>query len=233
MLNLSCRKTYDKKVVLDVDGLIFEKGKRYAVIGSNGSGKSTLLKIIGGLIKPDKGAFFETDFPVDGNTVCYMAQTSYAFDLSLKRNVYVACPGLPRLKSREKRLYFKNRCNKIISDMGLWELRNKNALKLSGGETQRMAMCRVFASKHELLLLDEPTSAMDVGATAIAEKILLNYCDEFAPTVIFATHSVNQAARIADEILFLSDGKIAERGAPDAILNNPSSDELKSFLSNE
>ena len=82
MLNLSCRKTYDKKVVLDVDGLIFEKGKRYAVIGSNGSGKSTLLKIIGGLIKPDKGAFFETDFPVDGNTVSYMAQTSYAFDLS-------------------------------------------------------------------------------------------------------------------------------------------------------
>ena len=233
MLNLSCRKTYDKKVVLDVDGLIFEKGKRYAVIGSNGSGKSTLLKIIGGLIKPDKGAFFETDFPVDGNTVCYMAQTSYAFDLSLKRNVYVACPDIPRLKSREKRLYFKNRCNKIISDMGLWKLRNKNALKLSGGETQRMAMCRVFANKHELLLLDEPTSAMDVGATAIAEKILLNYCDEFAPTVIFATHSVNQAARIADEILFLSDGKIAERGAPDAILNNPSSDELKSFLSNE
>lgn len=54
MLNLSCKKTYDGKVVLDVGGLIFEKGKRYAVIGSNGSGKTTMLKIIGGLIKPDK-----------------------------------------------------------------------------------------------------------------------------------------------------------------------------------
>ena len=62
MLNLSCKKTYDGKVVLDVGGLIFEKGKRYAVIGSNGSGKTTMLKIIGGLIKPDKNAIFETDF---------------------------------------------------------------------------------------------------------------------------------------------------------------------------
>ena len=70
MLNLSCKKTYDGKVVLDVGGLIFEKGKRYAVIGSNGSGKTTMLKIIGGVIKPDKNAIFETDFPSGGNTIC-------------------------------------------------------------------------------------------------------------------------------------------------------------------
>ena len=73
MLNLSCKKTYDGKVVLDVGGLIFEKGKRYAVIGSNGSGKTTMLKIIGGLIKPDKNAIFETDFASGGNTICYMS----------------------------------------------------------------------------------------------------------------------------------------------------------------
>ena len=72
MLNLSCKKTYDGKVVLDVGGLIFEKGKRYAVIGSNGSGKTTMLKIIGGVIKPDKNAIFETDFAGGGNTICYM-----------------------------------------------------------------------------------------------------------------------------------------------------------------
>ena len=107
--------------VLDVGGLIFEKGKRYAVIGSNGSGKTTMLKIIGGLIKPDKNAIFETDFAGGGNTICYMSQTSYAFDMSLKRNVYVACPDLPRLKCRDTRLYYKNRCNDLIRDMGLWE----------------------------------------------------------------------------------------------------------------
>ena len=152
MLNLSCKKTYDGKVVLDVGGLIFEKGKRYAVIGSNGSGKTTMLKIIGGVIKPDKNAIFETDFPGGGNTICYMSQTSYAFDMSLKRNVYVACPDLPRIKSRDTRLYYKNRCNDLIRDMGLWELKNKNALKLSGGETQRMALCRVFADTKSCFL---------------------------------------------------------------------------------
>ena len=218
MLNLSCKKTYDGKVVLDVGGLIFEKGKRYAVIGSNGSGKTTMLKIIGGVIKPDKNAIFETDFPSGGNTICYMSQTSYAFDMSLKRNVYVACPDLPRLKCRDTRLYYKNRCNDLIRDMGLWELKNKNALKLSGGETQRMALCRVFADKHEILLLDE--------------NMLDNYCAEFSPTVIFATHSVNQALRLADEVLFLCNGILTERGNPRAILLNPKSEKLKSFLSN-
>lgn len=232
MLNLSCKKTYDGKVVLDVGGLIFEKGKRYAVIGSNGSGKTTLLKIIGGVIKPDKNAIFETDFAGGGNTICYMSQTSYAFDMSLKRNVYVACPDLPRIKSRDTRLYYKNRCNDLIRDMGLWELKNKNALKLSGGETQRMALCRVFADKHEVLLLDEPTSAMDVAATAVAENMLDNYCAEFSPIVIFATHSVNQALRLADEVLFLSNGILTERGDPREILLNPKTEKLKSFLSN-
>ena len=116
--------------------------------------------------------------------------------------------------------------------MGLWELKNKNALKLSGGETQRMALCRVFADKHEVLLLDEPTSAMDVAATAVAENMLDNYCAEFSPIVIFATHSVIQALSLADEVLFLSNGILTERGDPREILLNPKTEKLKLFLSN-
>ena len=95
-----------------------------------------------------------------------------------------------------------------------------------------MALCRVFADKHEILLLDEPTSAMDVAATAVAENMLDDYCAEFSPTVIFATHSVNQALRLADEVLFLCNGILTERGNPREILLNPKSEKLISFLSN-
>ena len=73
---------------------------------------------------------------------------------------------------------------------------------------------------------------MDVAATAVAENMLDNYCAEFSPIVIFATHSVNQALRLADEVLFLSNGILTERGDPREILLNPKTEKLKLFLSN-
>ena len=105
--------------------------------------------------------------------------------------------------------------------MGLWNLRHKNAKKLSGGETQRMALCRVLVARHKVLLPDEPTSAMDVEATAVAEKVLDGYYSSYSPTIIFATHSIKQAERIADYVLFLHDGKLVEYGAPKDLFGSP------------
>ncbi|MCQ2602902.1 MAG: ATP-binding cassette domain-containing protein, partial [Clostridia bacterium] len=194
-----------------------------ALIGANGSGKSTLLQIIDGQLKPDR------DSKIDGikdAKICYMPQSSYAFDMSLKSNVFLGCPA--RFKEKD-RVFYNNRIFKLIDDMGLWKLRFKNAAKLSGGETQRMALCRTLVQKHDILLLDEPTSAMDISATATAENVLSSYIDEYSPTLIFATHSLKQAERIADTIIFLKDGKIVEYGTSE-ILENPSSQELKEFL---
>ncbi len=233
MINVCCKKSYGNRTVLDVDGLIFESGKRYAIIGSNGSGKSTLLKIIAGLVSPDKGAIVQSDFPLKGANVCYMTQSSFAFDSSLSQNVFSACPTLPRLKNRDERVYYNDRCYKLIDDMGLWNLRHKNAKKLSGGETQRMALCRVLVARHKVLLLDEPTSAMDVEATAVAEKVLDGYFSSYSPTIIFATHSIKQAERIADYVLFLHDGKIVEYGSPKDLFTSPKTPLLQSFLQNE
>ncbi len=222
MILITCKKTYGDRVVLDVD-FTFEEGKKYALIGANGSGKSTLLQIIDGQLKPDHNSKIDG---VENAKICYMPQSSYAFDMSLKSNVFLGCPA--RFKECD-RVFYNNRVFKLIDDMGLWKLRFKNAAKLSGGETQRMALCRTLVQKHDILLLDEPTSAMDISATSIAESVLSSYTDEYSPTLIFATHSLKQAERIADTIIFLKDGKIVEYGTSE-ILENPSSDELKEFL---
>lgn len=225
MIKINANKKYGDRVVLDVD-LEFEEGKRYALIGANGSGKSTLLKILDGQLKA-KG-----EKQLNGaDNVGYMPQNSYAFSMSLKSNVFLACPDASRF-DRKTRIYYNDRCFELIDKMGLWKLRYKNAAKLSGGETQRMALCRTLVMKHDMLLLDEPTSAMDVAAAVIAENVIEEYCKTFAPTVIFATHSLKQAARLADEVLFLHDGKVIERGIPDEILTNPQSEDLKTFLLN-
>lgn len=224
MIEIKAKKKYADRTVLDVD-LVFEQGKRYALIGANGSGKTTLLKILGKQLKA-QGSVRE-----DGiKNTCYMPQNSYAFSMSLKKNVFLACPDLDRIRDRKMRIYYNDRCHTLIDDMGLWKLRFKNAARLSGGETQRMALCRALVVKHDLLLLDEPTSAMDVSAAMTAESVVRNYCDRFSTTLIFATHSIKQAERLADEVIFLHEGKAIERGVPSEILNAPTSEELKTFL---
>ncbi len=232
MIELTVKKHYGERTVLDINSLTFEEHKRYAIVGANGSGKTTLLKIIGNLEKADKGYDIDKIFELNKKDICYMPQSSFAFSMSLTRNVFLACPDLPRIKNKNTRVFYNDRCHKLIYDMGLWKLRYKNAAKLSGGETQRMAMCRALVAKHDILLLDEPTSSMDVSATAIAEKVLEQYCAEFHPTVIFATHSIRQAIRFADEVIFMSEGKVVERGASNTLFDNPQSDELKAFLEN-
>jgi len=219
MIEINLTKKYGERLVLDVQ-LTFEKGKKYALIGANGSGKSTLLKLISKIEKPTSGS---TD-SIKDNDICYMTQTSYAFDMSLKSNIFIACPTF------KEKVFYNDRVYSLISKMGLWDLRYKNASKLSGGETQRMALARSLVQKHDILLLDEPTSAMDLGATAIAERVLSEYYLEYSPTIIFATHSIKQAERFADYVIFLKDGKVKEIADAKDFISNPQSEELKAFL---
>ena len=93
-----------------------------------------------------------------------------------------------------------------------------------------MALIRSIFTKKDLLLLDEPTSAMDIKSTLDAEKIIKDYHMQFGCTIIFATHSINQAERLADEILFLSNGELIEKTNAKTFITSPQTDELKNFL---
>lgn len=216
MINISAIKSFDKKTVLEILNISLEENKCYALMGANGSGKSTLLKIIDRQLKSDNGARTENV------KVGYMPQSSYAFSMSVKRNIL-----LP-LKWSERKRYSK-KADYLIKELGLEKYGKKNATRLSGGETQRMAFCRALLVPCDLLLLDEPTSAMDVEQARTVINLLKQ--EKKDRTVIFATHSIKQAEELADEVLFLYNGKLIERGEPSQILRNPKTNEIRDFIS--
>ena len=205
-------KTYDGRTVLDFPGMEPEPGKIYAVIGANGSGKSTFAKILSGILAADtKGK------PVAGGTIGYMPQKNYAYRTSTKANIL--------LNGKEE-----NRANALMDAIQIRHLENKRADRLSGGETARMALARLMMKRYDLVLLDEPTAAMDMETTLLSEKLILEYVKENGCTLILVTHSLQQARRLADEVWYFHKGKLLETGPKDQVLSNPEKGETKQFL---
>ena len=213
-------KHFGKRAVLQIESLTFQSNVRYALLGANGSGKSTLLRILAGTLPADSG-IVQTDGlqPLD---IGYLPQTPYAFIGTVLQNVAMA---LPRdTKTDEAAM-------QVLESVGMHHLAPERGNRLSGGETQRMALARILAVRRRLLLLDEPTSCADIAGIDLAEDALRRYCAQFPCTVVFSTHSPAQAARLADEIVFLDKGIVAESGPANRLLTNPKSEQMKSFLS--
>ena len=206
-------KTYDGVQVLDFPGLEPESGKIYAVIGSNGSGKSTFAKILAGVLPADrKGSCLES-----GLSVGYMPQKNYAFRMSTRSNIL--------LNGKDSQ-----RAQTLMDTLQIEHLAAKRADRLSGGETARMALARLMMQRYDLVILDEPTAAMDMETTILAEQLIADYVKETNCALILVTHSLQQARRLAQEILFFSGGKIVEHGDKAALLDMPKTEELQKFL---
>ncbi len=218
MIELSgITKQYAARTILDIHHLSFEEGRRYALIGVNGSGKTTLLRLLAGALLPDSGSIAN----VPREDFGYMPQSPYAFGFSVQKNVEIALsnhpePGLQALKT--------------LKAVGMSNLALARGNRLSGGETQRMAFARMIARPRKLLLLDEPTSSTDIRGTDQIEKALLRYASETGCTVILSTHSPAQALRLAQEIIFLDQGRLVECGPADALLSHPQKEATRLFL---
>lgn len=211
-INSFC-KTYEGKKVLDFPGMELISGKIYSVIGANGSGKSTFARCLAGVIPTD-----QKETVLDKKiSVGYMPQKSYSFRMSVEKNI--ALGGDDKARAKE-----------LMDALQIGHLAKKYANRLSGGETARMALARVLMKFFDLVILDEPTAAMDVETTALAEQLMLNYCRETGCTLILVTHNLQQAKRVADEILFFHKGQLTETGGKEKILENPTKFETKRFL---
>ena len=205
-------KTYEGRCVLDYPGMEVIPGKIYAVIGANGSGKSTFAKILSGILPADKKGKH-----VSGGTIGYMPQKNYAFRMTTKANIL--------LNGKDEA-----RSNALMDAIGLRELENKRADRLSGGETARMALVRLMMKRYDVVLLDEPTAAMDMETTLLSEKLIVEYVRETGCALILVTHSLQQARRIADEVLYLHKGKLLESGPKEQVLSAPQRAETRQFL---
>ena len=112
----------------------------------------------------------------------------------------------------------------------LGHLADKRADRLSGGETARMALARLMMKSFDLIILDEPTAAMDMETTFLSEKLMLDYVRETGCTMILVTHSLQQARRMADEVLYFHQGQLLEAGPKKVLLYHPSRPETMQFL---
>ena len=218
--NLS--KTYSGRTVLTCSSLSLPAGQVHALIGANGSGKSTLLKLICGIEKPDK--LKNGNRPVidtDGAEIAYMPQKNHPFAMSVRRNVLAASRG----SSSDKAM-----AQQMLDGLGLSALAGQPARRLSGGETAKMVLARTLLCSAGVVLLDEPTAAMDMESTLQAELLIRDAAAAEGRTVVIITHSIAQAARIADTVTFLKEGDIIESGPAAIVLNTPASEETKAFL---
>ena len=205
-------KTYEGRRVLDFPGLELQPGLIYALIGAHGSGKSTFAKILAGVLPADKKGRYS-----DALSVGYMPQKNYAFKLSTISNIMLNGSDAARAEQLMERLQLKH-------------LEKKRGDRLSGGETARMALARLMMKSYELVILDEPTAAMDMETSSLSEELIVSYVRESGCALLLITHSLQQAKRIADETLYFHKGSLMEHGPSDKLLSFPQKPETKQFL---
>ena len=205
-------KTYDQTPVLDFPGMELQPGKIYAVIGANGSGKSTFAKILSGILRADRRGSH-----LNAGTVGYMPQKNFAFRMSTRANIL--------LNGKDEAL-----AEKLMDAIQIRHLEHKRADRLSGGETARMALVRLMMKRYDLAILDEPTAAMDMETTLLSEALIADYVRESGCSMILVTHSLQQARRIADDVLFFHKGKLLEYGPKEKVLFTPAMTETRRFL---
>jgi len=218
------KKTVGKRTILDVYDLFFPDASIVMVIGPNGAGKTTLLQTISNIDQASsRDISYDDHKQILLSQVNHMVQHSYLFDLSVEENLQWGGRGLPDLDTR---------IEKLIDRLELTSLRKEKCRNLSGGEAQKVAFARTILSEKPLIILDEPTSAMDVAATKRCEELILELNKEKGINFIMTTHNPSQAFRIGSHILIMDQGKVVEAGSPEHFLHEPLDPIAQAYLEN-
>lgn len=216
------KKYVGQRAIVDIDRLEIKKGQRIALLGANGSGKSTLLKLICGFVEADEGKV-----NIEDGRLYYMPQQSYGFSGSVYKNIFMAVDKSFSKDEKDKLTL------EALQQFGLSDLKDKRGDRLSGGETQRLALARLMVCPRDIMLLDEPTSAMDIQGEKLTEKAIANYCKKNDTTLIMATHSPRQAIFIANRLILMHEGRVVEDTSPEELIKAPQSQWGKVFIEHQ
>jgi tungstate transport system ATP-binding protein len=218
----------DRRIIDDVT-LTLDAGTRSVILGPNGAGKSVLLRLCHGLLQPTAGVvrWNSPEVPGGPRRHAMVFQRPVMLRRSALGNMTYALKlaGVPRVERDDRAL-------QALRKVGLEHLAGSFARRLSGGEQQRLALARVWALHPEILFLDEPTASLDPGATQEVEKVIAAL-HEAGTKIVMVTHNFGQAHRLADEILFIHQGRLVERTPADRFFRNPASPEAARFLEGE
>ena len=229
-------KAFGSHEVLKGIDFAANKGEVVCIIGSSGSGKSTLLRCINLLENPDKGAIFYhgkdilTDETI--NMPQYHAKVGMVFqqfNLFGNMNVLENCmTGQMKVLGRSREESMEN-AMKYLRKVGMEAYVGAKPRQLSGGQKQRVAIARSLAMDPEVILFDEPTSALDPEMVGEVLSVMQNLAQE-GLTMLVVTHEMGFARAVADKVVFMDQGVIAEEGTPDDVLGSPKHERLQSFL---
>ncbi|USS92620.1 ABC transporter ATP-binding protein [Fructobacillus americanaquae] len=220
----------DTAVLKEID-LVLESGKFYTLLGPSGSGKSTILKLISGQLQADAGQiFFEgqviNDVPAERRRVNTVFQN---YSLFPNMNVFDNVAFGPRLKKMAE----KDIQDKVREMLGLVKLsgfERREISELSGGQQQRVAIARALANDPEVLLLDEPLSALDYKLRKELQQELRNIQKRLGITFVFVTHDQEEALAMSDWIFVMHDGLIQQNGTPEDIYDEPINHFVADFI---
>jgi tungstate transport system ATP-binding protein len=206
-----------------------EAGRRTVILGPNGAGKTLLLRICHGLLPPSEGAVRWLG-PKGQDARRYQAMV-FQKPVLLRRSAAANIAYALRLLGVNG-AQARDRAAEALALVGLSGLDARQARVLSGGEQQRLALARAWAARPEMLFLDEPTAHLDPGATCVIEDSLAAI-HAAGTTMVMATHDMNQARRLADEIVFLHRGRLLEHGPAQQFFAAPSTPEAQAFIRGE
>ena len=217
---------------LQISALDIHRGETLALVGPNGAGKSTLLLALAKLIKPALGQInFNGDSFSKLNDLEYRRKISFVFqdplllDMSVEENIAL---GLKfRGLTKED---IQMRVNQWMKQLGIDSLAKRRAGQISGGEAQRISLARAFVLEPELLLLDEPFSALDPPTRANLLDDLSALLAKDHRTALFVTHNLNEAAKLSQRIAIIIKGKLMQVGPAKQIKTQPVNEEVAAFL---
>jgi phosphate transport system ATP-binding protein len=233
-------------VVRDVT-LPVRQGEVLALIGASGSGKTTLLRSLNRLTEVTEGAARAGGITLDGaeihelevndlrRRVSMVFQQPNPFPMSIYDNVAYALAEQrpPRGRRRRRTPELEGAAADALRRAGLYDEvagdLERSALKLSGGQQQRLCIARALAAQPEVLLLDEPCSALDPISTATIEQLIVGLRESVA--VVIVTHNLQQAFRVADHVAFMHLGELVEYGSAEQVFDRPSQQRTRDYIS--
>lgn len=231
-------KRYNDQLVLADFDISIEDGEFFVLVGPSGSGKTTTLKMINRLIEPTDGdIYFNDQRLIEYNlkelrlTIGYVLQQIALFpNLTVAENIEL----IPEMRhwSKAKR---RERTEELLRKVSLppEEYLHRKPAELSGGEQQRIGILRAIAAKPDIILMDEPFSALDPISRGQLQLLIKELHKELASTVVFVTHDMNEALLLGDRICVMKDGKIVQTDTPEAIKGHPANEFVAQFFQHE
>lgn len=227
----SLTKKFGERTVLDNISFEVKSGEFLSVLGSSGCGKTTLLRILIGLLEPTSGSIY-----LDGKDITKASPSNrkmgivfqnYALfeNMTVRQNIEYSLKINKELKEKSGEI-----TERLMEQVGLTEYADKKPGKLSGGQQQRVAIARTLALNPEIILFDEPMSALDVDTRLALRSELKNIQKQFGSTMIYITHDQEEAFSMSDRIMIMNKGNIVQLDTPQNIIDNPANEYIKSFV---